>query len=70
MRDLLKLISAPGAAIALAVLLGIAGGMENGTIPFPAALLITVVIVAAEAIAIKTVISRERAREDGENEKR
>ena len=53
MRDLLELLTVPVAVIALCVILAVVGGIENGTISFPVALLITTAMVGIETAVIR-----------------
>ncbi len=64
MRNLLKFLSVPVAAIALAVILGIAGGIENGTVPFPVGVLAAGVMILIEVLAIGAVVGRDSNKED------
>ena len=59
MKTLFQFLSAPVAAIALALILAFVGGIENGTVPFPLALTATVLLVGIEAVAIRAMVSRE-----------
>ena len=59
MKSLFQFLSAPVAAIALTLILAIAGGIENGTVPFPVALVATVLLAGIEAVAIRAMVSRE-----------
>ena len=67
MRDLLELLTVPVAVIALCVILAVVGGIENGTISYPAALLATVTMVGIEVAAIK-VFTKKEAQEDGKQD--
>ena len=64
MKNLLKFLSVPVAAIALTVILGIAGGIENETVPFPAGAAAAGGMILIEMLAIGAVEGRERDKED------
>ena len=59
MKSLFQFLSAPVAAIALALILAFVGGIENGTVPFPLALTATVLLVGIEIVAIKAITDKE-----------
>lgn len=67
MKDLLELLTVPVAVIALCVILAVVGGIENGTISYPAALLITVTMVGIEVAAIR-VVTKKEVQEDGKQD--
>ncbi len=59
MKALFQFLSAPIAAIALCMILAVAGGIENGTVPFPVGLLTAVLMVGIEIVAIKAITDKE-----------
>ena len=59
MKSLFQFLSAPVAAIALTLILAVAGGIESGTVPFPVALVATVLLAGIEIVAIRAMVSRE-----------
>ena len=59
MKSLFQFFSAPVAAIALTLILAVAGGIESGTVPFPVALVATVLLVGIEIVAIKAINDKE-----------
>lgn len=67
MKDLLTLLTVPMAVIALCVILAVVGGIENGTISYPAALLTTVTMVGIEVAAIR-VFTKKEVQEDGKQD--
>ena len=67
MRDLLELLTVPVAVIALCVILAVVGGIENGNISYPAALLTTVTMVGIEVAAIR-VVTKKEVQEDGKQD--
>lgn len=67
MKDLLTLLTVPVAVIALCVILAVVGGIENGTISYPTALLTTVTMVGIEIAAIR-VVTKKEVQEDGRND--
>ena len=67
MRDLLELLTVPVAVIALCVILAVVGGIENGTVSFPAALITTAVMVGIEVAAFR-VFMKQEVQEDGKQD--
>lgn len=59
MKSLFQFLSAPVAAIALTLILAVAGGIESGTVPFPVALAATVLLAGIEIVAIKAITDKE-----------
>ena len=66
MKSLFQFLSAPVAAIALTLILAVAGGIESGTVPFPVALVATVLLAGIEIVAIKAITDKE-ASDHGKN---
>ena len=59
MKSLFQFLSAPVAAIALTLILAVVGGIESGTVPFPVALVATVLLAGIEIVAIKAITDKE-----------
>ena len=60
MKNLLKFLSVPVAALGLVILLGIAGGIENGTVSLSVGVVAAGVMLVIEGLALRAALSRER----------
>ena len=59
MRALLQLLTAPVAAIALVLMLGMAEGINDGTVPFSVGVVVALVMIAVEIVAFKIIDGKE-----------
>lgn len=59
MRALLQLLSAPVAAIALVLMLGMAEGINDGTVPFSVGVVVALVMIAVEVVVFKIIDGKE-----------
>ena len=59
MKSLFQFLSAPVAVIVLVLILAFVGGIESGTVPFPVALVATVLLAGIEIVAIKAITDKE-----------
>ena len=66
MKNLLKFLSVPVAALGLVILLGIAGGIENGTVSLSVGVVAVGVMLGIEGLALWAALSRERDADRGE----
>lgn len=59
MRALLQLLTAPVAAIALVLMLGMAEGINDGTVPFSVGVVVALVMIAVEVVVFKIIDGKE-----------
>ena len=59
MRALLQLLIAPVAAIALVLMLGMAEGINDGTVPFSVGVVVALVMIAVEVVVFKIIDGKE-----------
>lgn len=64
MRAFLQFLSVPVAAICLVIVLGMVGGIERGTVPFPIGLAVTVVAMLVELAVIKIFWDKEETEDE------
>lgn len=59
MRALFQLLIAPVAAIALVLMLGMAEGINDGTVPFSVGVVVALVMIAVEVVVFKIIDGKE-----------
>ena len=67
MKDLFEFAAAPAALFALVAMIGVAGGIEAGSISFAAGSAIALILVAVEAFALDGIMRKE-ARDNEEDQ--